>query len=96
MGRLHDAIQVEPGPGANVLVAALDAAGERHEIPLRAGSVSSDNRRFAAAGFAAVGVSVGLSGLHTPADTRDRVEPEAMRQAGALRLATIWRLAYSN
>lgn len=93
--RLHEAIQVEPspgGPGADALVAALDWAGERLEFPLAVGQVSSDNRRFAAAGFAAVGVSVGLSGLHTPADTPDRVEPEAMRRAGALLLATIWQL----
>lgn len=56
--------------------------------------VSSGNRRFAAAGFVAVGVSVGLSGLHTPADTPNRVEPEALHQTGTLLLATIWQLAY--
>ncbi len=95
--RLHDAIQVEPGPGVpgmDMLLAAFDQAGERLAIPLVVGQISSDNRRFAAAGFAAVGVSVGLSGLHTPADRPDRVEPEAMGRAGALLLTTIWHLAY--
>jgi aminopeptidase YwaD len=94
--RLHETIQVEPGSGADALIGVLDQAGQRLEIPLAVGPVSSDNRRFAAAGFAAVGLSVGLSGLHTPADTPDRVEPEAMRRAGILLLATIWQLAYDH
>ncbi len=97
--RLHDAFQVEPGsgePGMDMLLSALDQAGEHLAVPLVVGQISSDNRRFAAAGFAAVGVSVGLSGLHTPADRPDRVEPEAMRRVGMLLLATIWHLAYED
>ena len=91
---LHEVIQIEPGPGAAALLVALDLAGEYLEMPLAVGQISSDNRRFAAAGFPSVGVGIGLSGLHTPADMVDRVEPEAMRRAGKLLLATGWQIAY--
>ncbi len=94
--RWHGVAQVEPGAQSATLLETLDAAGERCELPLTVGAISSDNRRFAAAGFPAVGVSVGLAGMHTPADTSDRVESEAMARVGRFMLAAIWRLAYAG
>lgn len=93
--RVHEAVWVEAGVGTQPLLDALDMAEEALEIPLALGQVSSDNRRFAAAGFPAVGLSVGLAGLHTSADRAERVESEALRRAGALLLAATWRLAYA-
>jgi aminopeptidase YwaD len=53
-----------------------------------------DNRRYAAAGFASVGVVLGGNGGHTPADTPKQVDRAAIHLAARLLLATIWQLAY--
>lgn len=89
----HDHLTVEAGVGAEMLIPALDQAGTWLDIPLEQGNVSSDNRRFAGAGFPAIGLSAGLYGLHTPADTLEHVDPMALRQAGTLLLAAILQLA---
>ena len=92
--RVNDAMWVEAGPGSDTLLSLLDQAGRWLNLPLVLGQVSSDNRRFASSGFPAVGLSVGLAGMHTPADVPEQVQPEAMRRAGALLVATVWLLAY--
>lgn len=92
--QFHEAVRVEASPHADALVAALDQAGRWLQIPLAMGPVSSDNRRFAAAGLPAVGITTGAASIHTPADVIERVEHEAMQMVGALLLATIWQLAW--
>jgi Iap family predicted aminopeptidase len=73
-GRLHQAAAVEAGGPAHGLLAALDQAGRNVGLPLVAAPVASDNRRYAAAGLAAVGIGAGMAGYHSPADTANRVE----------------------
>lgn len=89
-GQLHEAVAVEAGGPAHALLAALDRAGRATGVPLRAGPVASDNRRYAGAGFAAIGLGAGVPGYHTPADTADRVQPETLRTMCRLVLATLW------
>ncbi|MET8912390.1 M28 family peptidase [Micromonospora sp. NPDC004551] len=74
-GRLDVAAAVEAGGPAHRLLALLDQAGRHTGIPLTAGPVASDNRRYGAAGFAAVGIGAGMGGYHSPADTPDKVDP---------------------
>jgi hypothetical protein len=93
--RFNEAVWVEAGPGADELITALNIGGQWLEIPLVLGAVASDNRRYAAAGFPSVGVALGGVGGHTPADTPEFVDPEAMSLAARLLLATIWQLAFS-
>ncbi len=92
--RFHEAVWVEPGGPADILVNALDQAGQWLEIPLILGAVGSDNRRYAAQGFPTVGVALGGVGGHTPADVPDHVELDALELAGRLLLATIGQLAW--
>jgi aminopeptidase YwaD len=92
--KFNEAVWVEAGSGADELIAALDTAGQWLEIPLVLGAVASDNRCYAAEGFPSVGVALGGSGGHTPADSPDRVDVEAMQLAARLLLATIWQLAF--
>src|SRR5690242_6113114 len=94
--RFHDAVWAELSEGAESLVQALDQAGQRLAIPLTTGAVGSDNRRYAQAGFQTVGLALGDSGGHTPADTMEHVDGEALRLSGSLLLATIWLLAFEK
>lgn len=91
---LMEAVCVEGGSLTEPVMQALDQAGEWLEIPLVLGNVASDQRSFAAAGFPAVGLSVGAADLHTPADTIERVEPAALWRAAALLCGAIWQLAW--
>ncbi|MEP7284598.1 MAG: M28 family peptidase [Chloroflexota bacterium] len=91
--QFHEAVWAELSENADHLMRVLDRTGEWLEIPLVQGSVGSDNRRFAQAGFPTVGLALGGYGGHTPDDTVNRVDPEAMKLAGRLMLATIWQLA---
>jgi hypothetical protein len=91
--RFNEAVWVEAGSGADELISALDTTGQWLHIPLVLGAVASDNRRYAAAGFPSVGVALGGIGGHTPADTPEFVDPEAMSLAARLLLATICQLA---
>jgi hypothetical protein len=50
------------------LLAALDQAGRHTSLPLVAGPMASDNRRYAA-GLPAVGIGAGMAGYHRAADT---------------------------
>lgn len=89
-GHLHQAAGVEAGGPAHGLLAILDQAGCHTGVPLVAGPVASDNRRYAAAGLAAVGIGAGMAGYHSPADTPDRVEPTTLTAIAHLVAATVW------
>ncbi len=93
VARFREAAVVEVGPGSEELVDAIDGAGQALGIPLVAGDVASDNRRYAAVGVPALGVATGAHGYHSPADTADRVEADALRRTGELILEMARRLA---
>jgi len=86
---LTGAAAVEAGGPAHQLLAALDQAGAATGIPLVAGPMPSDNRRYAAAGLASVGIGMGLPGYQTPAETVDRVEISTLVEATWLTVATV-------
>ena len=92
-GRLGEAAAVEAGGPAHGLLAVLDRAGRQAGVPLAAGPVASDNRRYAAAGLPAVGIGLGVPGYHTPADTPDRVDRAALRAAASLLVTLVWLLS---
>ncbi|MEU9831778.1 M28 family peptidase [Streptosporangium sp. NPDC048047] len=91
--QLHQAASVEAGGPAHALLATLDQAARLTGVPLRAGAMASDNRRYAAAGLAAVGIGMGIPGYQTPAETPDRVEPDTLMAAARLLVATVGLLA---
>ncbi|WP_405149068.1 M28 family metallopeptidase [Sphaerisporangium sp. NBC_01403] len=91
--QLHQAASVEARGPAHALLAALDQAGRLTGVPLRAGAMAPDNRRYAAAGPAAIGVGMGMPGYQTRAETADRVEPGTLVAAAHLLTATVWLLA---
>ena len=86
-------VVVEGSPNSRSLLTVLDTSGRRSAIPLMQGPVQSDNRQFAARGFPTVGLGSGGVGYHTPLDTVDRVEPEALRRVGVLLLGAIRDIA---
>ncbi|WP_328989678.1 M28 family metallopeptidase [Kribbella sp. NBC_01245] len=90
--RLGDAAAVEAGGPAELLLAALDQAGRHTGVPLRAGAMASDNRRYAAAGLPAIGIGMGMPGYQTPAETPDRVEATTLLAAADLVVATVHAL----
>jgi aminopeptidase YwaD len=91
--QLADAAHVEAGGPARTLLAALDAAGRQTGVPLQAHAMPSDNRRFAAAGFAAVGIGMGIPGYQTPAESPDRISAETLDLAARLVVGTVANLA---
>jgi hypothetical protein len=93
---LDTAAAVEAGGPAHGLLATLDQAGRHIGLPLAAGPVASDNRRYAAAGLAAVGIGAGMAGYHSPADTPDRVSPATLAAVARLVVATVWFAASSG
>jgi len=92
-GQLHEAAAVEAGGPAHRLLAVLDQAGRHTGLPLAAGPVASDNRRYAAAGLAAVGIGAGMGAYHSPADTPDRVDTATLVAVCRLVVATVWLAA---
>lgn len=88
-GLLDQAAAVEAGGPAHALLALLDQAGRYTGVPLAAGPVASDNRRYGAAGLAAVGIGAGMGGYHSPADTPDRVDPDTLAAIARLVVATV-------
>ncbi|WP_245657702.1 M28 family metallopeptidase [Herbidospora mongoliensis] len=92
--QLYQAAAVEAGGPAHHLLAVLDQAGRRTGVPLRAGAMASDNRRYAAAGHAAIGIGMGMPGYQTPAETPDRVESDTLTAAARLLIAAVWLLAH--
>ncbi|MET0134674.1 MAG: M28 family peptidase [Kibdelosporangium sp.] len=91
--QLADAAAVEAGGPAHQLLAALDQAGRRTGVPLRAGAMPSDNRRYASVGLPAIGIGMGIPGYQTPAETPDRVEPATLLAATRLVIETVGFLA---
>jgi aminopeptidase YwaD len=94
--RLERAAAVEAGGPAEALLAALDRAGRQVGVALRAGAMASDNRRYAAAGLAAIGVGMGMPGYQTPAETPDRVETATLLAATRLVVTTLHQLAAAS
>jgi aminopeptidase YwaD len=90
---LRSAASIEAGGPAHRLLAALDQAGRSVGIPLRAGAMASDNRRYAAAGLPAIGIGLGIPGYQTPAETPDRVDLDTVLAATRLVVATVRNLA---
>jgi Zn-dependent M28 family amino/carboxypeptidase len=93
--QLGGAAAVEAGGPAEPLLAALDQAGRQTGVPLRAGAMPSDNRRYTAAGLPSVGIGMGMPGYQTPAETPDRVEPRTLLAATDLVVATVRQLTSS-
>jgi Zn-dependent M28 family amino/carboxypeptidase len=93
---LADAAAVQAGGPAHSLLAALDQAGRAVGVPLKAGAMASDNRRYAAAGLPAIGIGMGIPGYQTPAETPDRVNPTTLTAATRLVIATVWHLATTH
>ncbi|MDP9868736.1 MULTISPECIES: M28 family metallopeptidase [Streptosporangium] len=91
--QLHQAAAVEAGGPAHALLATLDQAARLTGVPLRAGAMASDNRRYAAAGLAAVGIGMGMPGYQTPAETPERVQADTLLAAARLLVATVGLLA---
>jgi aminopeptidase YwaD len=89
-GHLQQAAAVEAGGPAQALLAVLDRAGRHTGVPLVAGPVASDNRRYAAAGRPAAGIGAGMAGYHSAADIPDRVEPATMTALARLVVAAAW------
>ncbi|MFI5891097.1 M28 family metallopeptidase [Actinoplanes sp. NPDC051513] len=92
-GRLGRAAAVEAGGPAHGLLAVLDQAGRHTGLPLAPGPVASDNRRYAAAGFAAAGIGAGMDGYHSPADMPDRVDPATLATVCRFVVASAWLAA---
>jgi hypothetical protein len=92
-GNLGEAAAVEAAGPAHALLEALDQAGRETGVPLRAGSMPSDNRRYGAAGHAAIGIGMGLPGYQTPAETPDRVDADTLLAAVRLITATVGNLS---
>ncbi|QFY09336.1 M28 family peptidase [Nonomuraea phyllanthi] len=90
--QLHEAAAVEAGGPAHALLATLDRAARLTGVPLKAGAMASDNRRYAAAGLASIGVGMGMPGYQTPAETPDRVQPDTLLAAARLLVATVMLL----
>jgi Zn-dependent M28 family amino/carboxypeptidase len=86
---LTEAASVEAGGPAQALLAALDQAGRTTGVPLRAGAMASDNRRYAAAGLPAIGIGMGIPGYQTPAETPARVDLTTLETAVRLVVATV-------
>ncbi|WP_239071877.1 hypothetical protein [Amycolatopsis sp. SID8362] len=94
--QLGDDAAVEAGGAAHALLAALDQAGRETGVPLRAGAMPSDNRRYAATGLASVGIGMGMPGYQTPAETADCVESDTLISATRLVVAAVQQLASSS
>ncbi|MEU8265116.1 M28 family peptidase [Micromonospora sp. NPDC048999] len=88
-GRLDGAAAVEAGGPAHRLLALLDQAGRHTGVPLAAGPVASDNRRYGGVGLAAVGIGAGMGGYHSPADTPDKVDSATLAAIAGLVVATV-------
>ncbi|WP_214317535.1 M28 family metallopeptidase [Nonomuraea sediminis] len=94
--KLGPTASVEAGGPAHALLAVLDQAGKQVGVPLRGAPVASDNRRYAAAGLAAIGIGMGIPGYQTPAETPDRVESETLLAAVRLVVTTVRMLRHAR
>lgn len=96
VANLGTAAAVEAGGPAHGLLAVLDQAGRHTGLPLAAGPMASDNRRYAAVGLPAIGIGAGMAGYHSPADTPDRVDPATLQAVAGLVVATVWFAAAAD
>jgi hypothetical protein len=87
--QLGAAAAIEAGGPAEPLLAAVDQAGRLTGVPLQAGAMASDNRRYAAAGLPAIGIGMGMPGYQTTAETPERVEARTLLAATNLVTATV-------
>ncbi|MGC4938540.1 M28 family metallopeptidase [Kribbella sp. DT2] len=87
--QLGSAAAVEAGGPAEPLLAAVDQAGRLTGVPLQAGAMASDNRRYAAVGLPAIGIGMGMPGYQTTVETPDRVEARTLLAATNLVVATV-------
>ncbi|GAB3922768.1 hypothetical protein GCM10029976_012030 [Kribbella albertanoniae] len=94
--QLGAAAAVEAGGPAEPLLAAIDQAGRLTGVPLQAGAMASDNRRYAAAGLPAIGIGMGMPGYQTTAETPDRVEARTLVAATNLVTATVNQLVNNS
>ncbi|MFF3000745.1 M28 family metallopeptidase [Streptomyces sp. NPDC057950] len=97
-GKFNGKIAIELGPAdpaPRQLIAALDAAGRQLRLPLYAAPVSSDNRRYAQSGFPAAGIGLGAAHYHSPLDSLERIDPDALSKAGRLLLAAVAHLMHT-
>ncbi|MFD9701519.1 M28 family metallopeptidase [Lentzea sp. NPDC059081] len=83
-GKFNGAVAAEVGKDTEALISALDRAGRALRIPLAGGAVASDNRSYAGRDLPAVGLGLGAAHYHSPLDSLDRIDPEALRMAGRL------------
>jgi aminopeptidase YwaD len=90
--RFSGSVAVDGAGADRRLLEALDQAGRSERIPLSVAPVASDNRRFAGAGFASVGIALGGEHYHTPADTPATVDADALARATRLIQATAIQL----
>ncbi|WP_202806429.1 M28 family metallopeptidase [Kribbella catacumbae] len=94
--QLGAAAAVEAGGPAEPLLAAVDQAGRLTGVPLQAGAMASDNRRYAAVGLPAIGIGMGMPGYQTTAETPDRVEGRTLLAATDLVTATVNQLVKNS
>jgi aminopeptidase YwaD len=94
--QLGDAASVEAGGPAHALLHALDQAGRDTGVPLVAGAMPSDNRRYAAEGLPTVGIGMGMPGYQTPAETPDRVDVNTLSAAVRLVVASVAQLVLTG
>jgi Zn-dependent M28 family amino/carboxypeptidase len=87
---------VEAGGDAEALLTCLDMAGREVGVPLEARAMPSDNRRYAAAGLATVGIGMGMPGYQTPLETPERVETRTLLAATRLLVHTALRVASAS
>ncbi|MFD9735756.1 M28 family metallopeptidase [Umezawaea sp. NPDC059074] len=95
-GKFNGAVAAEVGGDSTALISALDRAGRALHIPLAGGAVASDNRQYAGRGLPAVGLGLGAAHYHSPLDTLDRIDPDALRMAGRLVVLSTAFLAHDN
>jgi aminopeptidase YwaD len=95
-GKFNGAVAAEVGGDSAALISALHRAGRALRIPLAGGAVASDNRQYAGRGLPAVGLGLGAAHYHSPLDTLDRIDPDALRMAGRLVVLSTAYLAHDN
>lgn len=83
---------VEAGGDAQTLLHCLDRAARDIGVPLAARAMPSDNRRYAAAGLAVVGIGMGMPGYQTPLETPDQVDSQTLSDASRLLVHTATRV----
>ncbi len=79
-----------------MLVLSLDDTGKMIEIPMRLGSVASDDRRIKSDRVQSVGISLGASFTHTPENEPANAIPGTIVVASKILFATGWNIDFRN